>query len=94
MVVLEIFYLISAVLCAILYPLVLAYQAKESTWENRSSKSGAKNFLTYGHIVRGFLVGIVPVVNTIVAIGAIGYHVNTQLKLLDKIKVVKPKVKR
>ena len=58
---LEIIYLISAVLAALVIPYSNALDEKKSA---RSAKS-AKYFLTYGHVAKGLVGAIIPVVNTI-----------------------------
>lgn len=62
--VLEIVYLISAVLCAVLYPLDNARVAyNKQRWQ--SERLPMKYHLTWGHIVRGFIASLVPILNTI-----------------------------
>lgn len=60
----EIVYLISAVLCAVLYPLDEARAAYfKQRWQ--SERLPLRYHLTWGHIVRGFGASLVPVLNTI-----------------------------
>lgn len=84
---LEVFYLISAVLCAVSVPLQYAHQVQRA----RSYPTPLRYNLTYGHIAVGFLVGIVPIANTVWAISAASYFIYNAIRHLDGISIFKEK---
>lgn len=57
---LEIIYIISAVLAALLVPYSNAIECKRLS----SDKTQLKYHLTYGHIFKGIFAAIIPVINT------------------------------
>jgi len=79
-VVLEVIYLVSALLCAILVPIELAIKAQG----RRTYPQSWRYYLTYGQIFIGFLVGLIPAINTYHALKALHNRLNA-------IHIFKPK---
>lgn len=71
-VVLEVIYLVSALLCAILVPIELASVVQQ----RKTYKQPLRFHLTYGQILIGFLIGLVPVLNTYHALKALHNRLN------------------
>jgi hypothetical protein len=88
-IVIEIFYLISAVLCAILLPFETAMRKRDSS--DALSALPLRYSMTYAHIACGFLLGLIPVANTGLVILSIFYYMRRFIDRLDRINVVKQK---
>jgi hypothetical protein len=80
----ELIYFVSAIFCAILLPVNMALVSK---WD----KTPLKNRLTYGHIVKGFLLSLIPVYNTFVVCSIVWQDASNLISDLDNIKVFKEK---
>jgi type III secretory pathway component EscT len=86
-IVLEVFYLISAVLCAVSVPLEYAHKVQGA----RSYRTPLRYNMTYGHIAIGFMIGIIPLANTIWAVASVGYFISNAIDRLDGISIFKEK---
>lgn len=87
-------YIIAASICGIVFPFFKAYDA----WNDNQGYSGAqfktmKNYLTYGHIMFGLLMSIIPVINIFVAISCIWDILMIAIKDLDKKTVFKERLR-
>lgn len=80
---LEVLYFICAVLTALVYPREQAEQRHNLCYPS----SGYKEHLTYGDIFRGFIIGLIPVLNAI-------YLFEVTAANLDKVKVFKKGIDR
>jgi hypothetical protein len=87
---LEILYIVSAVICAVLYPFDNAKSAQYKGRYNRGQIS-LRFYLTWGHIVRGFLLGLLPVINTIYVAISIFTGVADFVSDMDNKNVFTPK---
>lgn len=84
---LEAIYLISAVLCAVSLPFEYAHKVQRA----RSYHTPLRYNMTYGHIALGFLIGIVPIMNTVWAVSGICYFISNAIQRLDGINIFKEK---
>ena len=92
LILLEIIYLISAVLCAILVPLEYAMKKRETSGSLK--RLPLKYSMTYGHIAFGFFLGLIPVINSFSAGFSLVFHGQRWFLRLDEISVVKYKEKK
>lgn len=85
----EILYLLSAIACAVTHPIYSVCK------ENKYWRGGSiKYYISYGHLVSGFLLGLVPIVNTI-CVGRYALYFFQEFMLsLDNKRVFKEKEKR
>jgi hypothetical protein len=83
----EFVYIISAFLCAALYPLMSVHIEHSKIFYYDGIRF--RDRITYGHIMEGLLLAILPVANTIL-IGIIIFYAGGHLIIsLHKIKVYK-----
>lgn len=61
---LEVIYIISALVCAVILPMEWAGKAKRRSYSNLPKKY----YLTWGHVLKGFVVACIPVYNTVIVL--------------------------
>lgn len=83
-------YLIGAMICGIVHPF---YKAYDTWYENRGHSAHQyrtmKHYLTYGHIMFGLLLAVIPVVNICVVLDNVWSILMIAIKDLDKKSVFK-----
>lgn len=84
---LEVIYIISAVLTALIVPFE---GAKNERAKFRGYRS-LKYYLTYGHIIKGILLALIPFVNTVASVLFVAFNARDLLDELSTVNVFKEK---
>jgi hypothetical protein len=80
MVVFEIVYFLSAVICAVAVPYTLSM--RERSYSAPATRAPLKYYMTYGQIIKGVVFALIPVVNTSISLFILFIH-------LDEVKIFK-----
>lgn len=80
---LEVIYIISALVCAVILPMEWASKAKRRSYTNLPKKY----YLTWGHVIKGFAVACIPVYNTFVVLVLVCLAIIDAISRLDEMNV-------